>query len=297
MIRFACDGCGKTINVAATAAGKRGKCPGCGTSVLVPTPAPMPVESRKKSPPPVPPSAARPAPIRASAVPLPPTSPQQSPVLAQAVVAPEDVCASIDPQLRETPGAGIIAGIVAMTYSVLHFIFGGFLCLAASFFNVVSNSIHSANVASGTPKPNPVAESFFGAFQTVQMSLAFVSFIVLTFAIAACIGAIGLFRGAFWGWITTNITVVLALVMIGTLSYSYFGVASSLEEFNDSIEMAAQKAGVSDHPAYQLRMQAQKSVHRRILWVHLLPILFYTGFAMITGIALMNRKVFTAYRQ
>lgn len=36
-IRFSCENCGKTIRVPATMANRRGKCPGCATSVTVPS--------------------------------------------------------------------------------------------------------------------------------------------------------------------------------------------------------------------------------------------------------------------
>lgn len=37
MIRFNCDACGRSLNIADEKAGMRGKCPGCGASLVVPT--------------------------------------------------------------------------------------------------------------------------------------------------------------------------------------------------------------------------------------------------------------------
>ncbi len=39
-ITFACSGCGKGINAPADKAGKNGKCPSCGTSIMIPSPTP-----------------------------------------------------------------------------------------------------------------------------------------------------------------------------------------------------------------------------------------------------------------
>jgi tetratricopeptide (TPR) repeat protein len=73
MIRFQCTGCGATIKVNDNLAGKRGKCPKCGTVVTIPFPEPQPVD---ESAPPHVAESARPAVAPPRPAPAPRTPPQ-----------------------------------------------------------------------------------------------------------------------------------------------------------------------------------------------------------------------------
>ena len=70
MIGFKCSGCGKNLRVRDGAAGKRGKCPQCGTIVIVPNEELVPLEATTRAPtPPPPPLASAPPRTDAAASP------------------------------------------------------------------------------------------------------------------------------------------------------------------------------------------------------------------------------------
>ncbi len=80
MIRFTCEACGKSLNVADKLAGKRGKCPGCGGVVNVPGPgAPPPDAQCAASPQPQPPGPQDPLSMMAATAPAPPPRTAASP--------------------------------------------------------------------------------------------------------------------------------------------------------------------------------------------------------------------------
>jgi len=99
-IEFACSGCGRTLRVTATAAGRSARCPQCGTVQQVPMV--KSVSAPVMAPPPTPmPAAAPPSPLAPVAPPFAPASPPASTTMGD--LQPLGTAPKSAPEGRDTP--------------------------------------------------------------------------------------------------------------------------------------------------------------------------------------------------
>ena len=246
------------------------------------------------------PAAPRPQPPK-PAPPQPVPQPQpihQAPQYAQAPLQPmmhaPGPAHSSPPGMgrKSVNGMGLTAGIVGIVFGILHLGCGGILGVVASFVRDVQGIANSQTEIAGAGEFNGPMNHYFGY---VHMSLGLMIFVILSYSSALIIGAVGLFKGKLWGWIVSNITAAIALLIAIFLFWGYMKTLSGLDAIDQTVDHVANHAPMdADHAEFakDVNQMQRTQVH----WSAWFVIGFYGCYATLVGICLCNPTTFRDYK-
>ncbi len=313
-IVFNCQ-CGQQLASDPMTAGQQVQCPHCNSILVVPhtiqPPAPRPISTQPVEPPlqnQQLPSPNNPygesAQLQPSPNPVPPpkTGPQSDSiphVAMQHPVKPNSGFVSPVPTARPpgtgkrpVNGMGMVAGIAGIVFAVLHLGCDGLVGIIASFVGDVQSMSQAPSHMTGSSEFNGTVNNYFGY---VKMGLGLTIFLLVAYSAALVVGAVGLFRGRLWGWIVSNITAAIAVLIAILMFVAYMKTLSGLNAVDRTVEHVADQTQISEQHT-EFARDANDMQREQVHWTSWFVIAFYVGYAALVGICLLNPATFRDYK-